>query len=133
MEPNPALGMTATKEGEDSSIQRMIKLVKSTDPGTRKLLASLTVGLRRFRDCVIGTVGTCVVTGEIIRAVTILVVFCPSALVLATPAAIMAAISNASQHGFLKSAGNIMERLAKVDNGMTFDKTGTFDSWYALR
>ena len=51
-------------------------------------------------------------------------VFCPCALVLATPAAIMAAISNASQHGFLVRRGNIMERLAKVDT-MTFDKTGT--------
>ena len=72
----------------------------------------------------LAAVGTYVVTGEIIRAVTILVVFCPCALVLATPAAIMAAISNASQHGFLVRRGNIMERLAKVDT-MTFDKTGT--------
>ncbi|MBS5184657.1 MULTISPECIES: hypothetical protein [Veillonella] len=37
----------------------------------------------------LAAVGTYVVTGEIIRAVTILVVFCPCALVLATPAAIM--------------------------------------------
>lgn len=72
----------------------------------------------------LAAVGTYVVTGEIIRAVTILVVFCPCALVLATPAAIMVAISNASQHGFLVRRGNIMERLAKVDT-MTFDKTGT--------
>ena len=72
----------------------------------------------------LAAIGTYVVTGEIIRAVTILVVFCPCALVLATPAAIMAAISNASQHGFLVRRGNIMERLAKVDT-MTFDKTGT--------
>ena len=72
----------------------------------------------------LAAIGTYVVTGEIIRAVTILVVFCPCAPVLATPAAIMAAISNASQHGFLVRRGNIMERLAKVDT-MTLDKTGT--------
>ncbi|MDU1673620.1 MAG: HAD-IC family P-type ATPase [Veillonella sp.] len=109
-----AFDMTATKEGEDSSIQRMIKLVKSTDPGNAKIVSLAD----RWATWIVviallAAVGTYVVTGEIIRAVTILVVFCPCALVLATPAAIMAAISNASQHGFLVRRGNIMERLAK--------------------
>jgi heavy metal translocating P-type ATPase len=63
-------------------------------------------------------------SGEIIRAVTILVVFCPCALVLATPTAIMAAIGNATKHGFLVSEGDALERLAKVSK-ITFDKTGT--------
>lgn len=58
----------------------------------------------------LATVGAYVVTGEIIRAVTILVVFCPCALVLATPAAIMAAISNASQHGFLVRRSRVLKR-----------------------
>lgn len=120
-----AFDMTATKEGEDSSIQRMIKLVKATDPGNAKIVSLAD----RWATWIVviallAAVGTYVVTGEIIRAVTILVVFCPCALVLATPAVIMAAISNASQHGFLVRRGNIMERLAKVDT-MTFDKTGT--------
>ena len=120
-----AFDMSATKEGEDSSIQRMIKLVKSTDPGNAKIVSLAD----RWATWIVviallAAIGTYVVTGEIIRAVTILVVFCPCALVLATPAAIMAAISNASQHGFLVRRGNIMERLAKVDT-MTFDKTGT--------
>ena len=120
-----AFDMTATKEGEDSSIQRMIKLVKSTDPGNAKIVSLAD----RWATWIVviallAAVGTYVVTGEIIRAVTILVVFCPCALVLATQEAIMAAISNASQHGFLVRRGNIMERLAKVDT-MTFDKTGT--------
>ena len=63
-------------------------------------------------------------TGEIIRAVTILVVFCPCALVLATPTAIMAAIGNATKHGFLIREGDALERLAAVSK-ITFDKTGT--------
>lgn len=91
------------------------RLVKSTDSGNAKIVS--------FADrwatwivviVLLAAVSTYVVTGEIIQAVTILVVFCPCALVLATPAAIMAAISNASQHGFLVRRGNIMERLAKV-------------------
>ena len=85
-----AFDMTATKEGEDSSIQRMIKLVKSTDPGNAKIVSLAD----RWATWIVviallAAVGTYVVTGEIIRAVTILVVFCPCALVLATPAAIM--------------------------------------------
>lgn len=67
---------------------------------------------------------TWLITGEIIRAVTILVVFCPCALVLATPTAIMAAIGNATHHGFLVREGDALERLARVSM-VAFDKTGT--------
>ena len=67
---------------------------------------------------------TWLITGEIIRAVTILVVFCPCALVLATPTAIMAAIGNATRHGFLVREGDALERLAAVRR-IAFDKTGT--------
>lgn len=63
-------------------------------------------------------------TGELIRAVTILVVFCPCALVLATPTAVMAAIGNATRHGFLVREGDALERLSCVSH-LTFDKTGT--------
>ncbi len=63
-------------------------------------------------------------SGSIIRAVTILVVFCPCSLVLATPTAIMAAIGNATRHGFLVREGDALERLAKVKM-VAFDKTGT--------
>ncbi len=67
---------------------------------------------------------TWLISGKIIRAVTILVVFCPCALVLATPTAIMAAIGNATKHGFLVREGDALERLAGV-NKVAFDKTGT--------
>ncbi len=68
--------------------------------------------------------GTWFVTGEIIRSVTILVVFCPCALVLATPTAIMASIGNATKYGILVRAGDALERLSKVTI-IAFDKTGT--------
>ena len=64
------------------------------------------------------------VTGEVICAVTMLGVFCPCALVLATPTAIMAGIGNATKHGFLLCEGDALERLAAIDT-ITFDKTGT--------
>ena len=117
--------MRATKVGEDSSIQRMIRLVQSADAGKAKI-----VGLAdRWATWIVvialtAAVLTWIVTGQIIRAVTILVVFCPCALVLATPTAIMAAIGNATKHGFLIREGDALERLSKVSK-ITFDKTGT--------
>ena len=120
-----AFEMRATKVGEDSSIQRMIKLVQSADAGKAKI-----VGLAdRWATWIVvialsAAALTWAISGEIIRAVTILVVFCPCALVLATPTAIMAAIGNATKHGFLVREGDALERLSKVSK-VTFDKTGT--------
>lgn len=120
-----AFEMKATKVGEDSSIQRMIKLVQSADAGKAKI-----VGLAdRWATWIVvialsAAALTWAISGEIIRAVTILVVFCPCALVLATPTAIMAAIGNATKHGFLVREGDALERLSKVSK-VTFDKTGT--------
>lgn len=120
-----AFEMRATRVGEDRSIQRMIRLVQSADAGKAKIVG---IADRWATWIVVAALSaaalTWFVTGEIIRAVTILVVFCPCALVLATPTAIMAGIGNATRHGFLVREGDALERLAKV-NRIAFDKTGT--------
>lgn len=117
--------MEATKVGEDSSIQRMIHLVQSADAGKANIVGMAD---RWATWIVVGALMaaafTWMMTGEMIRAVTILVVFCPCSLVLATPTAIMAAIGNATKHGFLVREGDALERLAGVSK-ITFDKTGT--------
>ena len=117
--------MKATRVGEDSSIQRMIKLVQSADAGKAKIVG---IADRWATWIVIIALSAAVITwfttGQIIRAVTILVVFCPCALVLATPTAIMAAIGNATKHGFLVRQGDALERLANTKI-IAFDKTGT--------
>lgn len=120
-----AFEMRATKVGEDSSIQRMIKLVQSANAGKAKIVGIADKWATWIVVIALTAAGlTWAITGEIIRAVTILVVFCPCALVLATPTAIMAAIGNATKHGFLVREGDALERLAKVSK-ITFDKTGT--------
>ena len=120
-----AFEMEARKVGEDSSVQRMIRLVQSADAGKAKIVG---IADRWATGIVVIALSaaalTLLITGQIIRAVTILVVFCPCALVLATPTAIMAAIGNATNHGFLVREGDALERLAKV-RVITFDKTGT--------
>ena len=120
-----AFEMEASRVGEDSSIQRMIRLVQSADADKAKIVRLAD----RWATWIVvaaltAAVITGLVTGELIRAVTVLVVFCPCALVLATPTAIMAAIGNAGKHGFLVKEGDALERLARV-RCVTFDKTGT--------
>lgn len=120
-----AFEMEATKVGEDSSIQRMIRLVQSADAGKAKI-----VGIAdRWATWIVvialtAAALTWLITGQVLRAVTILVVFCPCALVLATPTAIMAAIGNATRHGFLIREGDALERLAQA-KVLALDKTGT--------
>ncbi len=120
-----AFEMKATKVGEDSSIQRMIRLVQSADADKAKIVrladhwAAWIVVIALTAAAL-----TWMISGEIIRAVTILVIFCPCALVLTTPTAIMAAIGNATKHSFLVREGDALERLAAVKK-IAFDKTGT--------
>ncbi len=117
--------MKASKVGEDSSIQRMIRLVQSADAGKAKIVGIADRWATWIVVIALSAAGlTWLISGQIIRAVTILVVFCPCALVLATPTAIMAAIGNATKHGFLVREGDALERLAQVKL-IAFDKTGT--------
>ncbi len=120
-----AFEMRADKVGEDSSIQRMVRLVQSADAGKAKIVRLTDRWATWIIVAALTTAAlTWALTGEIIRAVTVLVVFCPCALVLATPTAIMAAIGNATRHGFLVREGDALERLAGVRK-VAFDKTGT--------
>lgn len=115
----------ALRVGEDGSIQRMARLVKSADAGKAKIVR---LADRWATWIVVGALtaaaGAYLITGDIVRSVTVLVVFCPCSLVLATPTAIVAAIGNATKHGFLVKEGDALERLSGVKE-VAFDKTGT--------
>lgn len=115
----------ALRVGEDGSIQRMARLVKSADAGKAKIVR---LADRWATWIVVGALtaaaGAYLITGDIVRSVTVLVVFCPCSLVLATPTAIVAAIGNATKHGFLVKEGDALERLSGVKEA-AFDKTGT--------
>lgn len=117
--------MKTTRVSEDSSLQKLIRLVESSSPENSKIVrqadkwATMIVVIA-FSAAIL----TYLLTFEIIRSVTILVVFCPCALVLATPTAIMAAIGNLTRYGILVKDGESLEELAHIDE-LVFDKTGT--------
>ena len=117
--------MKTTKTSEDSSLQKLVRLVESSSPENSKIVrqadkwATMIVVIA-FTAAIL----TYLFTFEIARSVTILVVFCPCALVLATPTAIMAAIGNLTKYGILVKDGESLEELAYIDE-LVFDKTGT--------
>ena len=120
-----AFDMRAVKVGGDSSLQRMIRLVESADAAKTPVVRVMDRWATWLVIAAMLTaIATWIGTGEIIRAVTILVVFCPCALVLSTPTAIMAGIGNATRFGVLISSGDALERLSRVTR-VAFDKTGT--------
>lgn len=120
-----SVDMIATRVGEDSSLQKLIKMVKDAQEKKAPMArvadksASILVPVALVIAIITG-----IVTKDIQRAVTVLVVFCPCALVLATPTAIMAAIGQATKYGVVIKSGEALEKMAKV-NIVAFDKTGT--------
>lgn len=120
-----AIDIRATKVGEDSSLQKLIHMVQEAENNKAPMqritdkCASWLVPVALMIAII-----TWVVTKDIVRAVTVLVVFCPCALVLATPTAIMAAIGQATKHGVVIKSGEALEKMGKVDT-IAFDKTGT--------
>lgn len=120
-----SIDISATKVGKNSSLQKLIRMVQDAE--------NKQAPMQRIADRVASwlvpvalliAILAYVFTGNIVTAVTVLVVFCPCALVLATPTAIMAAIGQATKHGVIIKSGEVLEKMGKVDT-IAFDKTGT--------
>lgn len=120
-----AIEIKAMRVGEDSSLQKLIRMVEDAE--------NKKAPMERIADkwatwlvpvALLIAIITGFATNNIVRAVTVLVVFCPCALVLATPTAVMAAIGQATKYGVIIKSGDALERMGKVDT-IAFDKTGT--------
>lgn len=122
---NGVLEVIATKIGEDSTLGRMIQMVKDSENKKAKIVttADKWATILVFAALIAG-IATFIVTNDPIRTVTVLIVFCPCSLVLATPTAIIAAIGSAAKYGILIKSGQALEMLAWV-KAFAFDKTGT--------
>ena len=120
-----AIDIKATSLGENSSLQKLIDLVKAADEKqapTQRIADKWATWL--VPVALIIAIAAWLITGNIERGVTVLVVFCPCALILATPTAIMAAIGQATKYGVLIKSGEALETLGAL-NTLVFDKTGT--------
>ncbi len=128
-----SVDIKVTKAFSNSSLKKMIKLVEEADNNkapTQKIVdkwAGYLVPLA----CIIAIITYCVIAFllnqpdvALVRAVTVLVVFCPCALALATPTSIMAAIGQATKNGVLIKSGEALEQMGKITT-VCFDKTGT--------
>ncbi|MBE6599379.1 MAG: cation-translocating P-type ATPase, partial [Ruminococcaceae bacterium] len=115
----------ASKVGEDGSLNRLIRMVKEAEDKKAPMARTADRAAAWLVPAALMiAIVTYAVTRDITRAVTVLVVFCPCALVLATPTAIMAAIGQATKHGVIIKSGEALEKMGSVDT-IAFDKTGT--------
>lgn len=120
-----SVDIRATKVGQESSLQKMIALVKAAEDKKapmQRIVDKWATWLVPIALLI--AVAAYFITDDLTRAVTVLVVFCPCALALATPVSVVAGIGQATKFGVLIKSGEALERMGKV-NCITFDKTGT--------
>lgn len=120
-----SIDIRATKDGKDTSLEKMIKMVSEAEDKkapTQRIVDKWAEWL--VPAALLIAIATFLITGDIQRGVTVLVVFCPCALVLATPVSIIAGIGQATKYGVLIKSGEALEIMGKV-NHITLDKTGT--------
>jgi Cd2+/Zn2+-exporting ATPase len=120
-----ALIVEATRVGEDSTLARIAKLVEAAqqrEAPIQRTLDRLAGWLVPVMLAV--AVAVYVASGDITRAITVLIVACPCALILATPTAVMAAITRAARDGVFIKGGQHLEATARLHT-IVFDKTGT--------
>ena len=128
-----SIDLEATGVGEDSSLQKLIRMVEEADRNKAPIqriadkwsvwLVPIALAVAIIASIVNYLMGMPIMTA-LNRGVTVLVVFCPCALALATPTSIMAAIGKGTKRGVIIKSGAALEVLGKADT-IAFDKTGT--------
>lgn len=118
----------ASKLGQDSSLQKLVRMISQAEENkgpTQRIVDKWASWLVPIALAI--ALATYFIMDDVVRAVTVLVVFCPCALVLATPTSIMAAIGQAARHGVIIKSGEALEKMGQIDC-LAFDKTGTLTS-----
>lgn len=120
-----AFDMLVEKTSGESSFQRLVGMVESVDADKTRMVRIADRWATRLVALVLAlALATYIATGDVYRAVTVMIVFCPCAFILATPTAVVAAIGNLAKRGVLVRDGDALERMSQVDT-VAFDKTGT--------
>ena len=130
-----------SKPAHDSSVQKLVRLVKEAESKKAPMQRVADKWAAILVPCSLGVavltfLGAWLVLGDadvaLVRGVTVLVVFCPCALALATPTSVMAAIGQATKFGVIVKSGEALEKMGEVTVAC-FDKTGTLQLGDALR
>lgn len=120
-----AIRVRVTRKGSDSTYSRIVDLVREAENRRPPTYPFIEKFISIYTPLTLGiTVLTWLVTGSIERAITILIVACPCALLLSTPSAVIAAIGAGARRGILIKNGLYLEEAGKIDR-ILFDKTGT--------
>jgi Zn2+/Cd2+-exporting ATPase len=122
---NGVLKARATKIGRDTTLGKVITLVSEAELHRPEAVRLIDRYATWFTPAILTCAAIAwVVSGEVSRAVAVLIVGCPCALILAAPTATVAALGRAARAGILVKGGQYLERAAAVQ-AVFFDKTGT--------
>ena len=122
---NGVIRAVATKVGRDTTLGKVIDLVSDAEQHRPDAVRLIDRYATWFTPVILACAAvTWLITGEISRAVAVLIVGCPCALILAAPTATVAALGRAARAGILIKGGRYLEGAATV-KAVFFDKTGT--------
>ena len=120
-----ALDITVTKAGKDTTLGKVQSLIMEAEQTKIPIMRIIDCYVKWYTPTILMIAGIVLFfTGEINRAIAILVISCPCALILATPTAMVAAISASARLGILIKNVADLEIAGKV-TAMVLDKTGT--------
>jgi Cd2+/Zn2+-exporting ATPase len=122
---NGVITAETTRVGEATTLGKVINLVREAEQHRPEAVRLID----RYASWFTPTILFCAaiawaITGDVSRAVAVLIVGCPCALILAAPTATVAALGRAARAGVLVKGGQYLERAAAV-RSVLFDKTGT--------
>lgn len=119
------LKIRAEKVGEDTTFARILEMVEEAQDKKAKTQKFLEKFARWYTPgIVVLSAVIFLFTRDLPLSLTLLVIACPGALVIATPVSIVAGIGNGAQHGVLIKGGETIESIGTV-RVIAFDKTGT--------
>jgi Cd2+/Zn2+-exporting ATPase len=122
---NGLLRICAERVGENTTLGQVIKLVSEAEAHKPKTTAFIDRFAKYFTPLILACAfAAWLISGDFSRAVAVLIVGCPCALILAVPTATVAAIGRAARAGILVKGGQHIESVA-LANTILFDKTGT--------
>jgi Cd2+/Zn2+-exporting ATPase len=122
---NGVIEIEATKVGEDTTLGKVIKLVSEAEAQRPETVRTIDRYAKWFTPAILAAAFLAWAwTGKVDRAITVLIVGCPCALILAAPTAVVATIGRAARSGILVKGGVFLETVGRADT-ILFDKTGT--------